>query len=162
MSNEWSAKIKDAILSDSALRDGLTDQEAQPLIDWGLARAEEIGSQIAALPAAEIEIVLEEKQYALLKLMTRITWIAIHRAGKGAEWTTATLQKLNELNQTLYGETAPQISDNLIAAYAQQSNGLTQGEMVLELMKQLSPPSQDRSIQPEEKTTEDNYGETPI
>jgi hypothetical protein len=109
--------LRDAILDNSALRDGLTDDEAQPLIDWGLALADEVGAKVDQL----------------------ITWAATYRTNKGEAWTRTTLEQLNQLNRTLRGEDAAQISQNAISGYAQGADGLDNGAFVLELMKQLSP-----------------------
>ena len=131
--------LRDAILENSALRDGLTDDEAQPLIDWGLALADEVGAKVDQLPAEDLETNYEEHAAALLKLLTRITWAATYRTNKGEAWTRTTLEQLNQLNRTLRGEAAPQISENAISGYAQGADGLDNGAFVRELMKQLSP-----------------------
>lgn len=135
-------RLRDAILENSALRDGLTDDQAQPLIDWGLALADEVGAKIDQMPADDLETNYETYASALLKLMTRITWVATYRSSKGEAWTQDTLAKLNELNRTLRGESAPQISETTMHGYAQQIDGLDQGALVRELMQQLSPTVQ--------------------
>jgi len=148
--NEWAARLRDAILDNSALRDGLLDEEAQPLIDWGLALAAVVTAPLPTLPDPEMRY--EELYDALPKLMTRITWVTIYRQNKGADWTTRTLQQLNELNIVLHGETAPQIPALQMSAYAEASDGLSNGALVQALMQHLSLP-----IEPEEEYI---YGET--
>ena len=42
ISGDYAARLRDAILDNSALRNGLNDDEAQPLIDRGLSMADRV------------------------------------------------------------------------------------------------------------------------
>jgi len=44
----WTKQIQDAIAENSALREGLQDDEALPLIDWGAQQAEQLGARMSA------------------------------------------------------------------------------------------------------------------
>ncbi len=147
--NAWGEQLRDAILENSAIRDGLTDDEAQPLIDWGLARAVEVTQGLDLMDEMDAEARYEELYNALPKLLTRITWVALYRADKGADWTTRTLEQLNEFNRTLLGDYAPQISPTAINAYAALTDGMEAGALVVELMRRLSPPPPPVQIDPE-------------
>jgi hypothetical protein len=142
-SNEWGKRLQDAILENAAIRDGLHDDEAQPLIDWGLALAVQVTNGLEKLPKAEAEIRYEELYGALPKLLTRITWFTLHRVNKGPEWANRTLEQLNELSRTLHGENAPQIPALLMSAYANSADGMATPAMVNTLMQHLTlvPPS---------------------
>lgn len=137
--NPFTASLRDAILDNSSVRDGLTDDEAEPLIEWGLAQAEIVTRSLPDQSADEAEMRYEELYGALPMLMTRITWAATFRAQKGADWTLNALKQLNEMSQTLHGENAPQIAEHLLTAYAQGADGLDQGAFVLALMEHLTP-----------------------
>jgi hypothetical protein len=143
--NKWAARLRDAILDNSALRDGLTDEEAQPLIDWGLAVAVRVTADLSSRTPNEADVRYEELYEALPKLLTRITWVTLFREKKGAEWTVKTLNQLNELNRTLYGESAPQFSDLQISTYANRYDGLERGALVKALMSILSPNTDELS-----------------
>lgn len=146
--NPFNARLKDAILDNSSLRDGLTDDEAEPLIEWGLAQAESLTRNLPDQSSDEAEIRYEELYSTLPKLMTRITWAATFRAQKGADWTLNALKQLNELSQTLHGENAPQIPEHLLTAYAQGADGLDQGAFVLALMEHFTPSEPDKPSPP--------------
>ncbi|NJL92914.1 MAG: hypothetical protein HC915_03925 [Anaerolineae bacterium] len=137
--NDFGTKLSEAVLSSSALRENLTDDEAQPLVDWGVAQAEQVGAQMGDLLPMQQAMALEEKQTALLKLLTRITWVAVHSANKGEAWTRKTLAQINEYEQVLYGPAAPQLNAELMDRIALGQAGYNQGELVLTLIQALSP-----------------------
>lgn len=141
--NPWIRDLQEAILSNSALRDGLTDDEAQPLIDWGLGLAEQLGNQLAAMPADEAESLFEEKQSALLKLLTRISWVAIYQQEKGPSWTEQTLQQLNDFNRAIQGGQAPQLKPEMLTHSAASAAAApkSRGSVVQQLMQGLSAES---------------------
>lgn len=140
--NVWTERLRDAILDNSAWRRGLEDDEAQPLLDWGLAKANEVTTPLTTMPPEDAEARYDELYGALPKQMTRITWAATYREKKGEGWTRKTLNQLNELNQTLYGQAAPQIDQAWIDAYAtHQDGGLLLVEILNALMTKLSSPS---------------------
>jgi hypothetical protein len=136
----WAATLKDAILSNEGLRDGLNDPEAQMLLDWGLIHAERVGGQLDLLSPDEAELALEDRQGLLLKFLTRVVWIAVKRTEAGPEWTLQTLQKINTLYVELYGEGVPQLEAAQMTAYSQMQDGLGPGELLKTLMQQLSIP----------------------
>jgi hypothetical protein len=76
---------------------------------------------------------------ALPKLLTRITWVVVYRQKKGADWTTRTLNQLNELNQTLHGADAPQLGDLTIAELAGAQDEMEPAALINSLIESLSP-----------------------
>jgi hypothetical protein len=138
----WTKKIQDAIADNSALRDGLTDDEAMPLIDWGAARAEQIGARMAApdTPAPDEEQV-SSTAYALTRLMTRITWVVTYRHKKDAAWLTRTFNKINDLSNKLHGPDVPALSEDEIAAWIAEHKQYSNGELVNKLIARLTPPT---------------------
>jgi hypothetical protein len=138
MDNIWGQKLRDAILSNSAVRDGLTDDEAQPLIDWGLALADGIGKKMAQLP--DPEGAYETYLAALPKLLTRVNWLAVFSAKKGPEWTKKTIDQVHELTQTLFEEQAPPIdSENMLRYLVLGVEALDRNSVVHQLIQKLSP-----------------------
>jgi hypothetical protein len=135
----WTKQIQDAIAENSALREGLQDDEVMPLIDWGAHQAEQLGARMSAPSASEPdEEQVANTAYSLVRLMTRITWLAVYRHKKDATWLTRTFQTINQLNRELNGPDAPVFSDddiaNWIASHAQYSNA----DLVNSLIAHLS------------------------
>lgn len=135
--NTWGRKLQDAILDNAALRDGLTDTEAQPLVDWGLQRAVVVTAPLDDHPLPDERY--EELYSALPKLMTRISWLAIYREKKGEAWSVKTINQINELNTTLYGADAPTINPISAGQLATMSDGFNKSELILDLIYKLTP-----------------------
>lgn len=57
------------LVEDSSVRDHLTDELAQPLIDWGLAQVEQTAVRTAHLPDETAAPLLEEKVTAVRTIM---------------------------------------------------------------------------------------------
>ena len=141
MSNSWIERLRDAVLDSSAMRDGLNDDEAQPLVDWGLALADIAGAAFAQHIMEDQETAFDELRGTLLKLLTRITWTALHRQNKGYEWTARTLEQINDFNRRIQGDQAQVLPSGLIQAYAQSLDGLDRGSLVRDIIQRLSAPS---------------------
>ena len=146
--NPWAAKLRDIILSNSALRSGIQDDAAQPLIDWGLQLANEVTQSLASMPEDAASARFEALSEALPKLLTRVTWVVVYREKKGADWTARTLHQLNELNQTLHGADAPQFSEMVIMQLAEGQDALEPTALISNLIENLSPqpPNGDVSL----------------
>lgn len=71
--DEWSGeelqKLEERLVSDSSLRDALTDDEAQQLLDWGLAQLRREVRRTAALPPPEARSQLEAQAGAVRQVM---------------------------------------------------------------------------------------------
>lgn len=143
MENKWSTKLRDAILSNSAIRDGLHDDEAQPLIDWGMALSDMIGTKLSQMPESEVEVVYDTYQTALSKLMTRLNWLTIFSKKKGEDWTRKTIGQINELTQTLFGEQAPQLSPDEILQALLVDTETENKVRIAQLMRKVTPPNKD-------------------
>lgn len=134
--NTWTERLRDTLLDNSALRDGLTDDEAQPLIDWGLAQAERVTAGLDGMMPEIAEAHYETLSSALPKLLTRITWLAVHRERKGPQWTQQTIDQINRFSQDLYGQDAPQLPPDSLSTLAQPAPN---GPYILTLIRYLSP-----------------------
>jgi len=136
-SNPWVKQIEDAIASNSALREGLHDNEAMPLIDWGAERAQQIGQRMAAqATVAPDSEEVAETAYTLGRLMTRITWVVVYRNKKDAAWLTRTFNTINQLSQELYGPDAATLSEAEIADWIATHSQFSNGELVKQLIEQ--------------------------
>lgn len=71
--DEWSGeelqKLQERLVSDSSLRDALADDEAQQLLDWGLAQLRREVQRAAALPSPEARSQLETQVGAVRQVM---------------------------------------------------------------------------------------------
>ncbi|MBN1680115.1 MAG: hypothetical protein JW966_07470 [Anaerolineae bacterium] len=145
----WVQHILDTIADNSALREGLNDDEALPLIDWGAAQAEQIGKRLAApgAPPTDEEQV-SNTAYALTRLMTRITWVVVYRHEKDANWLTRTFGKINALSQDVHGPDAPALSDDEIAAWIAEHANHNNGDLIQMLTARLTPPSESQPASP--------------
>lgn len=138
MENIWGQKLRDAILSNSAIRDGLTDEEAQPLIDWGLGLADVIGKKMASLP--DPEAAYETYLAALPRLMTRVNWLTTFSQKKGVDWTKKTIAQVHELTRTLFEEQArPLDAENLLRYLVLGAEEIDRKSRVIQLIQKFSP-----------------------
>lgn len=138
--NPWTKRITDVIAESEKVREGLHDDEALPLVDWGAAQAQALGARLAApeTPSPGPEQAAETG-YALVRLMTRITWVVTYRHKKDAAWLTRTFHKINDLSRELHGPDAPALSDEEIAAWIVEHPTHTNGELVQGLIARLTP-----------------------
>lgn len=140
MVDRWTKLIQDTIADSSGVREGLHDDEAMPLIDWGAARAEQLAARLASPGTPEpTEESVGETAYSLVRLMTRITWVVVYRRKKDAAWLTRTFNKINELSQEVHGPDAPTLTDAEIAAWIAGDDNRTNGELIADLIARLTP-----------------------
>jgi hypothetical protein len=131
-------KILETIADSSPIREGLHDDEALPLIDWGTQCASHLGQRLAA-PGTPAPEQVDNTAYNLTRLMTRINWLATYRTKKDAGWLTRTFQMINQLARELFGDDAPVMSDPEVAAWLTDNARLTNGEVVQALIARFSP-----------------------
>jgi hypothetical protein len=140
--HRWAKQIQEAIASTSAVREGLHDDEATPLIEWGIAHSEYLGRRMAAPDATPpTPEQVDGTAFALVRLMTRITWLVVYRNKKDAAWLTRTFAALNQVSRELYGEDAPVLSDEEIAAWIAEQPAHSNAELVQGLIARLTPAS---------------------
>lgn len=137
----WAKLIQDAVGSNTKVREGLTDDEAMPLMDWGNAYANVLAVRLIAPGNPEPnEDQVNEVAYSLIRLMTRMTWLVTYRDKKEADWLTQTFQMINKLSQELPGANTPVFSDEEIAAWLADHPNHSNGELIKGLMVRLTPP----------------------
>lgn len=62
-------KAAEPLLENSTLRDALTDEQGQQLLDWGLAQVKQAVADTLSVADSEIEAVLEEQTAAIGRIM---------------------------------------------------------------------------------------------
>ena len=148
MQPNWAAQLQDAILDNSGIRKGLHDDAAQPLLDWGLQLAKDSTQGLEALPSDQAQARYDDLYTALPKLLTRIAWVVVYRAKKGADWTLKTFSQINEFNRVVQGGRAYQFSKQEIVEYANSMDGLQGQAMVKHLIRKLDHAEKDSTMKP--------------
>jgi hypothetical protein len=93
----------ETILENESLTDGLDDDAAQVLLDWGLACAKMIAQSTAGLAEAEAEEVMSDRLRAVRRLMRPMDdWI--NRQMLEPDQSAALLSKIIEQAKIVYGE----------------------------------------------------------
>jgi hypothetical protein len=149
----WAKQIKDQIADSSKVREGLNDDEAISLIDWGNQQAHTLAETMANTPEPTTKAV-DTKGYDLVRLMTRITWLATYRHKKDAPWLTQTFKTINQINQTLHGPNAPAFSDEEINTWLATHNQYSNSELIQNLMARLTSPAPDPAASPATLTSD--------
>lgn len=137
---QWTRQIQDTLAGNSGMREGLDDDEALPLVNWGAEQAETVAHRLAqpdTPPPDDEQVALAA--HNLGRLLTRITWVVTFRTKKDAAWLTRTFAKINALSQEVFGPDAPTLSDEEIAAWIDEQAGKSNGELVQGLITRLTP-----------------------
>ncbi len=136
--DDLARRAAEQLLGDASLRDELTDSEAQPLIDWGLAQATALARSAAALPDAEP--VVDEAVKGLRRLMKRINRFIGLRAYHDPDALAGELDRLRVVSAKLYGERPALLPDDA-ARYAlvDEIDGLGNDEVVERLLALFGP-----------------------
>lgn len=123
----------ESILGDTSVRDELTDDEAQPLINWGLAQIKAVlGRQQEAAPA-------EEALDDLRKLLKRINRFTGKRMMDAPEDLRRDLERMAKYSRSVHGEDFPAPDEAQLDAFMQEHEALTNGEVVQKLMQLFAP-----------------------
>lgn len=150
---QWTQQIQDTLAGNSGMREGLDDDEALPLVNWGAEQAETVAHRLAqpdAPPPDDEQVALAANN--LGRLLTRITWVVTFREKKDAAWLTRTFAKINALSQEVFGPDAPTLSDEEIAEWIAGQAGKSNGELVRDLIARLTPQG----------AAPDEAGESPV
>jgi hypothetical protein len=138
--DRWSKHIQDVLATNEKVREGLTDDEALPLMDWGIQYAGVLAARLAAPDSPEPdEEQVNNVAYSLTRLMTRLNWLVTYRDKKDAAWLTQTFQMVNKLSRELLSDDAPVFSEAEIAAWIADHHNHTNGELIQNLMARLIP-----------------------
>jgi hypothetical protein len=141
--------MQDGIVSSEKVRDGLRDDEAVPFVEWGLRRAKQLATRLAAADQLTTDDEqIADQGYALTRMMTRVNWLVTYRHKKDAAWLTRTFQMINQLSRELYGDEAPIFSDEEIAAWLAGHSARSNAELIGDLVARLTPSSDSAPSEP--------------
>lgn len=141
---QWAKRMQDVLADSSKIRDGLPDAIAIPFVEWGADVAEHLAARFAASETPDPgEEQVRQTGYNLARLMTRINWLVTYRAKKDDAWLARTFAMVNKLSQDVYGqvygEDAPTLSDDEIAAWLADHAGHTDDALIRDLMARFTP-----------------------
>ena len=71
--NPYAKKFRDAILDRSALTDELTDDEAEPFINWAMTQADRVGVMVENEDDAEVKL------RSLMRFLSNMTKVVSRR-----------------------------------------------------------------------------------
>lgn len=100
---ERTQRAAESILENESLTEGLDDEAAQVLLDWGLACAKTIAQSTEGLTEAEAEEIMSTRLRAVRRLMRPMDkWI--NQEALDSEHSAALLAQIIEQAQIVYGE----------------------------------------------------------
>jgi len=138
--DRWTKQIQDALAGNSGLREGLTDDEALPLVNWGAEQARTVAQRLAQVgDVAPDSEQIDNSAYTLGRLMARINWVVTYRNKKDAAWLTRTFAKINQLSREVFGPDAPVLSDDEVAAWIAEHPHHSNAELLRDLIARLTP-----------------------
>jgi hypothetical protein len=139
---QWAKQMQDVLADNSKIRENLTDDLAIPFVEWGANIAEHVATRFAAPETPDPdEQQVSDTGYNLARLMTRINWLVTYRSKKDAAWLTRTFAMVNKLSQDVYGEDAPALSDEEIAAWVTDQANHSDDVLIRDLMARYTPTS---------------------
>ncbi|MBN1967411.1 MAG: hypothetical protein JW910_22345 [Anaerolineae bacterium] len=136
--HELEEEAAESILGDPSLRDELTDDEARPLIDWGLHQVAALAKQVASQGMAET---MRTTVTDMRRLMKRINRLAGHRAqGGGEEQLRNDLRRLGKVSAELFGEAITPPDEVTVEAFIAEQASLSNEQLVNRLLSLYAPP----------------------
>lgn len=124
------ARLQDSLLSNSAIRGDLNDDEAQPLLDWGFNQAQQIGAVVADDDDFEV------KRDALSGFLKSVARYVLRHQENDETWRQSTLQRLDEYSQAFNG---PVLSEATRQTFL-QAGEITPLELLNKMLSAYSPP----------------------
>ncbi|MCB8985354.1 MAG: hypothetical protein H6659_16100 [Ardenticatenaceae bacterium] len=94
---------EEQLVENSSWRAGLTDEQAQQLLDWALDFVNEAIWQTAVLPAAEADEALDDAVTALVQVMRQVGPLLAQLPQDDADGRRQSLQELAESYKALTG-----------------------------------------------------------
>lgn len=126
------------LLGDSSLRDALDDDQAQQLLDWGLARLLAHAGALAALPPEQAQPAFDRAVQKVRHMMRQVNETVARRAQGSTDLYVAVLRFVEALQ-----EIAPhrmQAAELVtLEKMAQNEGDLTPRQIFDELMKLINP-----------------------
>ncbi len=134
---EIEARMAESILGDEGLRDELTDEEAQPLIDFGLRQVHDLARRASAQAAG---LSLDDSVDNLRKLMKRINRFVGERAQGDPELTRQSLERVARVSQEVYGNAVLPPSLAEMEGFLKVQADLNTAQVIERLTRMFAPP----------------------
>ena len=130
-------------MTDAGLRDELTDEQAQQVLDWGMARLEETAVRTAHLPDEDAFAVLAEKETAV-RLILRLINDLVARPGlqTDEDLVNTRLVRLGKNLQWLYHSPSDRERVRRIRNFRQQQESLDRNTAFDLLYAVLNAPNE--------------------
>ncbi|MEW5987502.1 MAG: hypothetical protein AB1791_12785 [Chloroflexota bacterium] len=110
-------KAAEPLLENSTLRDALTDEQGQQLLDWGLGQVKQAVADTLSVDAGEIEAVLEERTAAIGRVMRAVNrLVGGLDAAADEEWPPLWQQLSDGLQQWRGHGLAPAVLEAMTAS----------------------------------------------
>jgi hypothetical protein len=135
--NDLERQGADSIAGDPSLRDELTDDEAKPLIDWGLAQVTLLAQQAAAQASVEM---MDASMRDLHRLMKRVNRLVGARASGDTARVREELDRLARLSGEMYGEETAPVDSARLDAFMDEQESLSNQEVITRLLAMFAPP----------------------
>jgi hypothetical protein len=144
-SEDLEKRAAESILGDPSVRGDLTDDEAQPLIEWGVKQATALARQAAAQAAMHTALnnpveTMDESVADLRKLMKRVNRFVAARQEGDPEHLRKTLDRLAHVSQQVFGEAVPQASTLEREKFLHDQADLDNQQVVTHLLQIFAPP----------------------
>ncbi len=127
----------ESIVGDPGLRDELTDDEARPLIDWGLAQVTLLARQAAAQASVEM---MDASMRDLHRLMKRVNRLVGARAAGDTARVREELDRLARLSGEMYGEETAPVDSTRLDTFMEEQESLSNEEIITRLLALFAPP----------------------
>ncbi len=138
---ELEARAAESILGDAGLRDELTDDEARPLIEWGLRQASAMARRVVAEAALQSSMeTLDDSLTSLRRLMKRINRLVGRRGEGDPERLRKDFARLASLSEKLYGDAVSRPETAQVEAFLVKQAALSNEQVVTTLLAMFAPP----------------------
>jgi hypothetical protein len=138
----------ETIVGTSGLTDDLTDEEARPLIAWGLSQAEAAVQQAVAtgqtvdmLPQDDLSPALAERLSPVRRVMKAINTLTADRHGLSPEEVAAELAHIQDLARKLPGPSPFAAADIVVGDLPVRQAGLDNSAFVAAILSMLGSAS---------------------
>ncbi len=143
---ELVARAVKTLLGDPALRGELTDEEAELLINWGVAQATRLARQAAETVTPDM---LEEALANLRRLMMRVNRLVRLRTEGDPDQVRGELERLTALGERLYGGGQQVLLDDTEKeAFLVEQAALDNRQVIARVLGMLAPPVDSSPPQP--------------
>ncbi len=136
-SDKLRERAAESITGDPGLRDELTDAEAMPLIDWGVAQSVALAQRAARMESPEV---LDDSLRNIRKIMKRINRLVGARVAGDLDGVRSNLDRLTHLSTKVYGEAIQPPNLPQVESFVAEQSALTNQQLIARLLAMFAPP----------------------